>query len=157
MVYFFHIFIAVCWFLYLLLDFFLLRCFSLFHHCLLNHLSTMKFVEKLFLSVKVFLQFHDRGGPGSWRQPQCWENFKISLFVPSFFRSCLEVPAPAFLKQSFITFQINISLYFSHFAVFSVHFCCCSNYRAFGAPCHAGLHRVTPSHAYIVPPIRFLH
>ena len=132
----FHIFTTVCWI-----------TLSLDEVCWKNFSYLWKF----------FLQFHDRGGPGSWRQPQCWENFKISLFVPSFFRSCLEVPAPAFLKQSFITFEINISLYFSHFAVFSVHFCCCSNYRAFGAPCHAGLHRVTPSHAYIVPPIRFLH
>ena len=95
-----------------------MRNFSHFHRCLLNHPLTRWSLLKNFSYLwKFFLQFHDRGGPGSWRQPQCWENFKISLqlFVPSFFRSCLEVRAPAFLKQSFFTFQINISLYFSSF------------------------------------------
>ena len=80
----------------------------------------MKFVEKTFLICESFFySFMTEAAlvVDADHNVRKISKYHSSFSFPLFFRSCLEVPAPAFLKQSFITFQINISLYFSHFAV----------------------------------------
>ena len=95
----------------------------------------MNFVEKLFLSVKVFYTFMTAAPApvGSWRRPQRWGKsfYKISLqlFSSIFWFNFEPTTALTFSETNFVTFhvlQINIYIFQALSCVFG-HFCRCSN------------------------------
>ena len=99
-----------------------MRNFSHFHRCLLNHPLTRWSLLKNFSYLwKFFLQFHDRGGPGSWRRPQCWEIFKISLqlFFHSFFSVMPRSSSSCFSETKFFYIpDKHLALFFAFCCVF---------------------------------------